>query len=1256
MTRDQLLRWASTAGADLEMPRLIRRLIAETTPSVELIDMPAGTGVAASGWDGIVRCPEGNRFVPTGLSVWELSTQRRDTHRKTCDDYDKRVRETSRSERANLAYVAAVCAPWTKARKFHSERSERDGFRLVRALNVDHIEEWLECAPGTTIWLREQLGEPVEGVGLLSAWWRRWLSETRIPLDADIVLAGRGGHAQQLQARLEQQHGGIVTIGGGLHRDEILAFVAAALVVDNCAGPPCDGVLYVDSPPAAQRLLASAAIAESNQPTPKMSGLTVVAPSVDFTPLLPPGTAHRLVVPLPGSSAADIVVDPLDTSEVADSLRAAGEDFFEAHDLGALARMSLLTLRRRLALKPELHKPRWAAGPVDITLRRCILLNNWNQPSEGDRGIVQRYVGCSPEDATEVLQRVAHENEPPMLLTDERWHVIAPADAWLLIADQLTRGDIGALADLAVEVLTEPDPLRGLSQVERLAAQLNGLTAKYSPDLRRGVATTLALLGSFPPRLRGDAERAVNAARGIVAGILRAANDDPAPATWASVTRELSLLAEAAPDEVLAGLRSCLAKPHRFASEMFADGQDDGFGFPSDSPHPGVLDALEVLAWSAEHFEQTVDVLADLSALDPGGRLSNRPSESLRAILCPWRPQTSASADARLGVLDMLQRRHSADAWDLMLSMLPRGSSPVFDRRGPLYRRWKPAEPVVTYEEYDQVISEVGSRLVDAAGTDPERLAALIERIGNLPACARGELLSALTAIADEPNEDLRRAVWPVVRRIVAFHREHPDTDWALVESEIALFDELLDQLRPAAPLDAHAWLFAGDAVRLEGTSPLDYDEYSEVLAARQADAVTAILHADGFAAVIEFATAVAQPHQVGAALARVDSDWDDEMLATMRDAPDGIIRAALGYFDHRFRDFGWEGIDRLIAKDSLSAQTKADLLRAVPPVKTPWRRANELGGDVASQYWTRVEYWSLGAPSDLSDLLAVSQGLRSARRVDLAAFVLSLRSRGRVPDPRFAEEAATCLEQLVAQQDPQNPRPHEQPIYDLLGLLDALDQNREHLAAGRVAMIEWQYYPALRHDVEFEASNLYRHMAQDPEFVVSLVEFAFKPASAPPEDRPALSDSDLQRMKNAFSVLHSWPSSGISPGLKDDGHVDEEQLDIWIHHVRRRSAEIDRTNIGDQVIGKSLAASPPDPDGEWPSRAVRDLLERLTLIVHENVFGGGLVLVGVFGVGVGCRWGCLVRGWGLLGCCFGFVVGVGAREVGPPDGLWWRL
>ena len=148
VTREQLLQWAASAGADRELPRLIRSLIAETEPSAEWIDMPAGTGVAASGWDGVIRCSDGNRFVPAGLSKWELSTEQRTAYRKACEDYDRRVQTTLSTERAGTAYVAVVCARWTKARDFAHEMSQRRDFRSVQALNADSIEAWLECAPG----------------------------------------------------------------------------------------------------------------------------------------------------------------------------------------------------------------------------------------------------------------------------------------------------------------------------------------------------------------------------------------------------------------------------------------------------------------------------------------------------------------------------------------------------------------------------------------------------------------------------------------------------------------------------------------------------------------------------------------------------------------------------------------------------------------------------------------------------------------------------------------------------------------------------------------------------------------------------------------------------------------------------------------------------------------------------------------------------------------------------------------------------
>ena len=48
------------------------------------------------------------------------------------------------------------------------------------------------------------------------------------------------------------------------------------------------------------------------------------------------------------------------------------------------------------------------------------------------------------------------------------------------------------------------------------------------------------------------------------------------------------------------------------------------------------------------------------------------------------------------------------------------------------------------------------------------------------------------------------------------------------------------------------------------------------------------------------------------------------------------------------------------------------------------------------------------------------------------------------------------------------------------------------------------------------------------------------------------------------------------------------------LNEVRRIGAETERASITDNYIGKVLAHAPPDPDGAWPHRAVRDEIERL--------------------------------------------------------------
>ena len=199
-----------------------------------------------------VQCSSGNRYVPNGRSVWELSVQQRNANNKARGDYSKRIRAMPEAVRESLAYVAVACAPWRGARDFQDEKLRLGEFRAVSALNDSDIEAWLECAPVTTVWLRGRLGKPSD-VEMLASWWDRWSVRTDPPLSDKIVLAGRAREAEGLRDRCSQPLGGVCSVGGDLTAAELTAFSAAALGTDSEEG--CAGVLYTDDRSALNQLI-----------------------------------------------------------------------------------------------------------------------------------------------------------------------------------------------------------------------------------------------------------------------------------------------------------------------------------------------------------------------------------------------------------------------------------------------------------------------------------------------------------------------------------------------------------------------------------------------------------------------------------------------------------------------------------------------------------------------------------------------------------------------------------------------------------------------------------------------------------------------------------------------------------------------------------------------------------------------------------------------------------------------------------------
>jgi hypothetical protein len=150
-----------------------------------------------------------------------------------------------------------------------------------------------------------------------------------------------------------------------------------------------------------------------------------------------------------------------------------------------------------------------------------------------------------------------------------------------------------------------------------------------------------------------------------------------------------------------------------------------------------------------------MEMLAQLTELDPGGRLANRPKGSYISVLMPTFPQTSATPDARLAVLDSLRERHPAIAWNILLHLIPAflgGGSFNHEPRFRAWKTWKTMAPQPPAQEVWQVIKGVFEDLMSILDASPEHWPEMIERIPDLPSESRAELYQKLGQLGDEPH------------------------------------------------------------------------------------------------------------------------------------------------------------------------------------------------------------------------------------------------------------------------------------------------------------------------------------------------------------------------------------------------------------------------------------------------------------------------------------------------------------------------
>jgi hypothetical protein len=1176
-----LERWASSRRAQEELPALVRRLIHATIATATHIGLPAGDAVQQRGYDGVVAINEDHHAVPDGMSIWEFGVSS-NPKGKADDDYEERKAKQPHSTAGSVdpektTFVFVTPRRWNAKTKWLKARRAEKFWRDVRVLDVDDLEAWLEQAPAVHVWISTLLGRRPIGADDLEAIWQDWSDSTTPPMSPDLMFAGREDSRDAIRAWFTEPIAEPTLGVESESPDETVALVGAA----------------IQSLPADQRAAALARTVVVRDVDALVQVAASEAPLCIVTTFSPGDSAnratrrgHRVLIPRsPGEGGAGTLQVPrLHRRKAEEALKAMGVADDRARELSILARRGVMPLRRRLATSAAVSRPAWASPDVGPSLLPIFLLGTVNELVAGDADALALLGGEPVEAAFARLARHAAESDPPVRRVGEVWYLVSKADGWETLARYLTRDLLERFVAVAVGVLSAPDPSFELPPEQRFAASLFKKERAHSGLLLASVADTLALLGA-----RGGAHvvssgvTAADNAALAVRQVFEVAGRDWR--RWAAFHSVLPSLMEAAPDAVLSEIEAGLGgdEPSPVLG-LFGHDTDALF---SSALHSALLWALERVAWNPDYLSRAVLILAELDRRDPGGRYSNRPRASLRAIFLPWMPGTAAPVDVRLSVIDTMRQREPEAAWRLMVALLPQLHDHAMPSARPDWRDWAPErDRQYSPRAVAEHAVEMVRRMLEDAGLSADRWTTLVAALDDVPAEAHAAILARLRDLANASLSDgLREAIWNALRELLSQHRSFADAGWALPEKYVDAIAHVFACFEPSDPVARQRYLFSDYPMLPEGREQ-EWEDHQRLIALRRVEAAREwYTMLGGAKGIVRVASELARADALGDALAEcavVPVSEEPALVRLALEHPDGRARSLGRAFLGRLqRQRGVDAVSVLLREHGADwpAATKAEAFLMMPQNSETWSAVESLGEGGRTHYWQNAAmYWV----EDGHGIRAVQELVRHERphaAVDLVANLLRQQAA-----PLAADVAHTLLEAAHTTRDVTGYRSQG---YNVAGLIAYLEDEVEvgRITEDKVARLELMYLRVLRHDRS--PKLLHRAMGREPSLFVDTVCLAYR---AEGEGARELDESGRAQAMLAHELLSSFRRP---PGLEKDV-IDAAHLNGWVDEARRRLAESNRAAIGDQLIGQVLSGSPVGADGAWPAEPVRGVIERL--------------------------------------------------------------
>lgn len=1187
LTENQLDEWVLGNARDAQgvIVELIWRLVAASCPAPLERRFPLGDSIGQHGPDGILNVNLSyDPFVPEGRSFWEVGTGIKAGDKATTD-YNGLVDAIPENIRRQSSFVFVT--PRSGRREWEhtwkedaqgrwlEDRQSRDEWGDVRVIDGTKLIDWLHQFPAVELWLANKIiGLPPQDIETPEQRWALIRSIGEPPsLMPKVFLAGREeaclkihevfvGNAVQLKLSTR-------------YPDQVVDFVSAYLAEQSEEfRADATGRCLVVSTVEGWKSLTSQReklflIADSGLDLSGASGTKLIQ--------MARRGGHAIIF----GGAAGGIPDPASASlqnprshEVKEALTQSGYGEERARSLAQKSAGNLGSLLRclqNLSLMPE-----WAEGSVASELAVAMMLGSWVDETLADRVIVENLAGNSYGEWIESMRVVALASGTPLVHQYGDWKFSLRFEGWYALGARIFDEQLDRFQIIAQSVFSESDPQFDLPVDERYAAAVHGKILLHSEQIRKGLSETLALLGSHASALIScKPGKAETTAYKIVHATLSGSDW----VRWASLSNLLPLFAEAAPGAFLDAVEDALSREICPFETLF---RQEGDGVTGRTYMSGLLWALETLAWDPIYLNRVVLCLADLSVIDPGGRWSNRPVNSLRGIFLPWYPQTCASSKKRCAAVSSLVEEQPEIGWKLLLALLPGTHSTSSGTRKPEWREIIPNDwsDGVTAFEYKAQVEQYSEMVVDYVISNPAKLFEVVDQIECLSLSSSDKLLDYLeTTVTSVLSEADIVVVWSKLVDVVSKHRRFIDSEWAMPLDRINKISEVTEGLSPKEPGFRHRRLFSERDFELYEEDG-SYEEKNKRLQLKRENALVEIESIGGHAAVIQFASVVQSSWRVGIGYGVVASqEVDAVILPVLIHGSDPKRRSFVeGFVWSRFHSGGWDWVDQLDFTKWTSTET-AYFISYLPFNDKAWGYAERLLGSEDGQFWAITS----------ANVYDVSENIGYAidKLIENGRPYAALRCINICIYKKMPFDAARAVKALFAGLNSSEPS-SAIDSYQTVEIIKALQQD-PGANLGDVVSVEWAYLSLLDRHSDGSPKFLWRKLANEPEFFCEVIRLVFRAKQENDSEELPPSDEQQQRIAtNAYRLLTDWQ---CLPGTTSDGGLNGDFLEDWVKTVKDICNKSGHLEVALSMVGHCLTHSPEDPEGLWIHRSVATVL-----------------------------------------------------------------